>query len=138
MNRPDPRTGLEGKFSFQHCAAAALVDGTGHNAQFSDTRVSDPVIAAVRSRVSATVDQAIPEHEVYVTITLTDRRQVSAHVKRASGSPQNPLSDSVPDEKFRALVEPVYGGVRAARLLDAARHLESASGIAPLLALTAR
>ena len=27
MNRAEPRTGLEGKFSFQHCAAAALIDG---------------------------------------------------------------------------------------------------------------
>ena len=33
MNRAAPRRGLEGKFSFQHCAAAALVDGAGHAAQ---------------------------------------------------------------------------------------------------------
>ena len=31
MDRPQPRRGLEGKFSFQHCAAAALVDGAGHD-----------------------------------------------------------------------------------------------------------
>ena len=138
MNRPNPQVGLEGKFSFQHCAAAALVDGAGHDAQFTDARVTDPVIVALRSRVSATVDPAIPEHEAFVTITLTDGRQVSMHVAHASGSPQNPLSDAVLDEKFRALVEPVYGAAHAARLLDAARHLEAAPNLSALLALAAR
>src|SRR5690606_33715170 len=49
MNRPDPQFGLQAKFSFQHCAAAALVDGAGHDAQFADARVLDPTIAAVRA-----------------------------------------------------------------------------------------
>ena len=138
MNRAEPHTGLEGKFSFQHCAAAALVDGAGHDAQFTDARVNDPVIAAVRSRVSATVDATIPEHEVFVTITLTDGRQVSKHIEHASGSPANPLSDAVLDTKFRDLVEPVYGAVRAAELLDVARNLEDATSITPLLRLIAR
>ncbi len=138
MNRPNPTTGLDAKFSFQHCAAAALVDGAGHDAQFSDARVLDPVIAGVRSKVSATVDAAIPEHEVYVTITLTDGREVSTHVEHASGSPENPLTDEVLDTKFRALVEPVYGPARAAQLLDVARHLEGAANLDELLRLAAR
>ena len=138
MNRAEPHTGLEGKFSFQHCAAAALVDGAGHDAQFTDARVNDPVIAAVRARVSAIIDSAIPEHEVFVTITLTDGRQVSAHVEHASGSPENPLTDAVLDTKFRAIVEPVYGNTRTAELLDVARNLEGAPSLAPLLRLIAR
>ena len=138
MNRPNPTTGLDGKFSFQHCAAAALVDGAGHDAQFTDARVLDPVIASLRSRVSATVDQAIPEHEVFVTITLTDGREVSTHVEHASGSPENPLSDATLDTKFRALVEPVIGAARAATLLDVARNLDGAANVAELLRLAAR
>ncbi len=138
MNRPNPTTGLDAKFSFQHCAAAALVDGAGHDAQFSDARVLDPVIASVRSRVSATVNQAIPEHEVFVTITLTDGREVSTHVEHASGSPENPLSDATLDTKFRALVEPVIGASRAATLLDVARNLDGAPNVAELLRLAAR
>ena len=39
MNRAEPRTGLEGKFSFQHCAAAALIDGAGHDAQFTNAQI---------------------------------------------------------------------------------------------------
>ena len=138
MNRPEPKTGLDGKFSFQHCAAAALVDGAGHDAQFSDARVADPVIAALRSKVSAITDPAIPEHEVFITITLTDGTQVSTHVEHASGSPENPLSDEVLDAKYRALVEPVYGPARASQLLDVARNLEGAANLSELLRLAAR
>ncbi|MGE3857882.1 MAG: MmgE/PrpD family protein [Dehalococcoidia bacterium] len=138
MNRPNPQTGLDAKFSFQHCAAAALVDGAGHDAQFADARVLDPVIAGVRSRVSATVDPAIPEHEVYVTITLTDGSQVATHVEHASGSPENPLTDATLDAKFRALVEPVLGAATTASLLDVARNLEGAKDTAELMRLATR
>ncbi|MDO9444889.1 MAG: MmgE/PrpD family protein [Dehalococcoidia bacterium] len=136
MNRAEPRRGLEGKFSFQHCAAAALVDGAGHDAQFSDAKIADPVIAAVRARVSATIDPALPEHEAYVTIRLADGRSVSTHVEHASGSPANPLSDAVLDEKFRALVTPVLAALRAESLLAAARTLDTAPDVRGLLALT--
>ena len=136
MNRAAPRWGLEGKFSYQHCAAAALVDGAGHDAQFSDAKVLDPLMAAVRARVSAVVDTAIPEHEAYVTLRLVDGRVLTAHVEHATGSPENPMPDAVLDEKFRALVTPVLGGVRADALLGAARHLDEAPDVRALLALT--
>ncbi len=137
MNRAEPRTGLEGKFSFQHCAAAALVDGAGHDAQFTDAKVLDPTIAAVRRLVTAVVDQAIPEHEAFVTIRLTDGQSVSAHIAHASGSPENPLSDATLDAKFRAIVEPVLGASRSEQVLDLARHLDTAPDVRGLLALVA-
>ena len=90
MNRAEPRRGLEGKFSFQHCAAAALVDGAGHDAQFSDARVADPVISAVRSRVSAVVDEAMREDEVRLSITLTSGEVHSIYVEHATGSAGEP------------------------------------------------
>ena len=32
-----PRSGLEGKFSVFHCAAAAIIDGAGGEVEFSGT-----------------------------------------------------------------------------------------------------
>lgn len=137
MNRSEPRTGLEGKFSFQHCAAAALVDGAGDDAQFTEAKVADPAIAAVGRLVSAVVDQAIPAHEAFVTIRLTDGRSVPAHIEHASGSPENPLSDATLDAKFRALVAPILGGARTEEVLHLARHLEDAHDVQGLLTLVA-
>jgi len=129
MNRPGPRVGLEGKFSFQHCAAAALVDGAGHHAQFSDAKVADPIIAAVRAKVSATVDAAVNEDEVYVSITLIDGTKLATHVEHATGSPENPMSDEALRAKFDTLTAEVFDAGRSAALWDAVWTLDRAENV---------
>ncbi len=126
MDRPELRTGLDGKFSYQHCAAAALVDGSGHPAEFTDERASDPVIAALRGRVSATADPLLGEDETYVTITLTDGGTLEQHVAHATGSPDNPMTDEALEAKFRALATPALPPDQAERLLQAAWRLDEA------------
>ena len=135
MNRAAPQRALEGKFSFQHCAAAALVDGAGHDAQFTDAKVNDPVISDVRARVSAAVDDAMREDETQVTITLKDGRQVATHVAHATGSPDNPMSDEVLERKFRALAGEVLAPADVERLLAAVWSLDQAQGIGELCRL---
>lgn len=129
MNRPNPRRGLEGKFSFQHCAAAALVDGAGHDAQFSDEKVRDPVISRVRSKVSATVDESIREDEVYVSIVLDDGRRIETHVEHATGSPGNPMSDETLQVKYRTLAGEVFDAARVEALFDAVWRLDEAPAV---------
>jgi 2-methylcitrate dehydratase PrpD len=135
MNRPQPETGLSGKFSHQHCAAAALVDGAGHEAQFSDERVLDPVISAVRAVVRATPDTALAEDEVHVTIRLNDGTEHSTHVEHATGSPENPMSDAQLEAKYRALAGEIIGEAMAEDLLQAAWSLDRAPGLGEFLRL---
>jgi 2-methylcitrate dehydratase PrpD len=135
MNRPEPAVGLEGKFSHQHCAAAALVDGAGHEAQFSDERVRDPRIAALRGLVRASVDQGVAEDEVHVTIRLTSGEAHSVHIAHATGSPQNPMTDAQLEAKFRALAGEVFSTERTEALLEAAWHLEDAPDLGAFVAL---
>ena len=138
MDRASPRWGLEGKFSFQHCAAAALVDGAGHDAQFSDARVLDPVIASVRSRVTATVDPSLAEEEVYVSIQRADGTVVERHVEHATGSPGNPMSDAALEAKYGALAAPVIGERQADSLLASAWALDTARDVRELTRLMAK
>jgi len=135
MNRPQPESGLSGKFSHQHCAAAALVDGAGHEAQFSDARVADPVIASVRAMVHATPDPSLAEEEVHVAIRLADGSEVATHVEHATGSPHNPMTDAQLEEKYRAITVEVIGERRAEELLQAAWSLDSAPNVAELMRL---
>jgi len=130
MGRAEPRVGLEGKFSFRHCAAAALVDGAGHDAQFSDAKVKDPVIAAVRAKVAATVDPTVREDEVYVTIVLVDGTRHEIHVEHATGSPENPMSDVVLRAKYDALAREVFAAERADALWHAVWTLDAAPNVA--------
>jgi len=132
MNRPEPRRGLEGKFSFQHCAAAALVDGAGHDAQFSDAKVADPVISALRAKVSATVEESVREDEVHLSIELDDGTLVETHVEHATGTPENPMSDAVLEAKFSDLAGEVLGADQADRLLAAVWALDEASDVSDI------
>jgi 2-methylcitrate dehydratase PrpD len=135
MNRAEPRRGLEGKFSFQHCAAAALVDGAGHDAQFTDAKVTDPVISAVRARVSAEIEPTHSEDEVRVVITRTDGSSVETYVEHATGSPENPMSDDALEAKFSALVGAEFGEAHAKELLSAIWALDGAADVSQVAKL---
>jgi len=135
MNRPDPQVGLEGKFSHQHCAAVALVDGAGHDAQFSDARVRDPEIVALRSKVRATVDDAMREDEVHVTIRLDGDAEHSIHIEHATGSPENPMTDGQLENKFSTLANEVIGAERAGELLEATWKIDEVTDIGSFMAL---
>ncbi|HEY4249824.1 MAG TPA: MmgE/PrpD family protein [Roseomonas sp.] len=115
-----PSSGLEGKFSVFHAAAVALVDGAGGEREFSDARVRDPAVVALRGRVEATVDPACRRTESEVTITLRDGRRLNAATATPLGSLENPMSDAALGEKFRGLAAPVLGADAAARLLGEA------------------
>jgi 2-methylcitrate dehydratase PrpD len=137
VNRPEAKTGLEGKFSFQHSVAAALVDGAGYPSQYTDERVNDPAILGVRSKVSATSDASLGEDETYLTITLTDGRTLEQHVAHATGSPDNPMTDEALEAKFRTLAATVLPDDQAERLLQAAWAMDTAPTLDELAKLSA-
>jgi 2-methylcitrate dehydratase PrpD len=102
-----PRSGLEGKFSVYHAAAAAVVHGAAGEAQFSDACVRDPRVVAVRKRVSTREDAAIGRTEARVTIHTRDGRTLARHVEHALGTLARPMSDADLEAKFKGLVEDV-------------------------------
>ena len=132
----EPTVGLEGKFSHRHCAAVALVDGAAHEAQFSDERVRDTQISAIRELVGATVDKSLAEDEVHATITLADGTQHSTHVPHASGSPKNPITDAQLETKYRALVPEALGADRSEALLEMLWELDEATDAAETIQAT--
>jgi 2-methylcitrate dehydratase PrpD len=138
MNRAEPRRALEGKFSFQHCAAAALVDGAGHDAQFTDAKVLDPVISAVRAKVTAEIDPTKKEESARVVITLTDGTAVETTTEHATGSPENPMSDEVLEAKYTTLASEIIGETQANELLSAVWALDWASDVKQVTKLMAK
>ncbi|OGA39310.1 MAG: 2-methylcitrate dehydratase [Betaproteobacteria bacterium RIFCSPLOWO2_12_FULL_62_13] len=99
----DPQSGLEGKFSVYHAAAAALVHGAAGESQFSDVCVRDPQIVALRGRISVEPDAAIRKTEAYVSIAFKNGRSYSKHVPHALGTLERPMSDADLEAKFRGL-----------------------------------
>jgi 2-methylcitrate dehydratase PrpD len=122
--KAEPRTGLEGKFSVFHAAAAALLDGAGGEAQFSDARVAAPGVVALRRRVEAAVDPACGRTEAEVVVVLSGGgRERRASTKTPLGSLANPMSDEALGAKFLDLATPVLGAGAAEELLRQAWRL---------------
>ena len=116
--KTSPQTGLEGKFSVYHAVAAALVTGRGGEQAFSDHTVQDPVVVALRKRVTATVDPAIKADQVAMTLTLTSGRKLSLSIEHAIGSQLNPMTDAQLEDKFTGLAEGILPTAQTRHLMD--------------------
>ncbi len=119
-----PQTGMEGKFSVYYAAALGIVEGAGGEKQFSDQLVRDPVLIALRDRVTAVVDPSIREAQVRIAVTLTDGRRLYKFVEHVIGSLKNPMTDAALDAKFLDLAEGALPSAQARRLLDLCRNIE--------------
>lgn len=132
----DPKTSLEGKFSIEYVAAAALLDGPVTMATFSDQMVQRPAARAIMKKVRRV---HIPDDKIYSGIggynkvAVTTKRGIyEAKESRVPGSPEWPMSDADRDEKFLGGVAPILGEARAAEILDLARGCVSLGNIRQL------
>lgn len=89
VDRPQPVSGLEGKFSFQYTAACALLDGAVGIASFHDARRFRADIEALLPKISIRVDPALPtvfsRMQVGIEVTLVDGRVHRATCNRPPG-----------------------------------------------------
>jgi 2-methylcitrate dehydratase PrpD len=120
-----PKTGLEGKFSVYHAAAAAFLRGDGAPTAFTDEVVTLPEIVALRDRVEATADPACHEASVDILVTFEDGSTVSKRIERAIGSREVPLTDAQIETKFRNQSALVVGETATEALLETAWRLEA-------------
>jgi len=132
----EPRTGLQGKFSIYHVLAVALADGAASLAQFTDERVTDPKVVALREIVAVHVDPEQTKDSARVVCNLRDGRSLERHVAHNLGTPDNPMSDHQLEDKFVALAAPVLGSERAGELARICWGLEELADLAGLVALT--
>jgi 2-methylcitrate dehydratase PrpD len=131
-----PRVGLEGKFSVFHCAAVAIIDGAAGEAQFSDARVNDPAVIALRHRVRADIDSTLREDAAAVRIMRRNGEVLEKQVDHAIGSLARPMSDADLEAKFRGLCEPILDSQRVESLIGACWHLDQADRLDRVTFLT--
>ena len=133
--RKEPADGLQAKFSVYHGCAAGLVFGRAGEAEFADAVATREDMVALRRKVQARVGQGIAEDAVHAVATLSDGRRVVVDIEHAVGSAQRPISDSALEAKFHALVTPVLGAARSARIAAACGEVAGADSVRPLVAL---
>jgi 2-methylcitrate dehydratase len=125
-----PKTRETADHSLPYCTAVALVDGAVTEAQFAESRLTDPALLELVSRTRVHRDAALSE--LYprgipnrLTVTLDDGRKLVREVEFPRGHARNPMTDAEVEQKFRTLVEPRYGKARADAILALCWRLES-------------
>lgn len=131
----NPTTPYQAKFSLAYCVAAGLLEGWVELEQFTPERftnagVSDEGIATLLRRTQVTVAADLTanypaEWGTRITFTLKNGHQPQLQSAFPRGNPENPVTTSALEEKFRTLVAPRYGGDVAERAVVAVRDLET-------------
>jgi 2-methylcitrate dehydratase PrpD len=127
-----PPNGLKSKWSIYHSAAIALVDGAAGEHQYTDERVNDPAVRALRERVAATADAGLKEIEARVAVTLRDGTVLSKTIDRVVGSAENPMSDRDLEDKVRGLTHGILTTQKTSALISACWNVASLAELSPL------
>jgi len=105
-DNPNPRSGLEAKFSVQYVIAAALIDGAVRLAHFDDAEIADPARRQLMAKVTTGIhpDMADPDTDSYgaeVVVTMDDGRRIQHRTDGAVlRGPARPMSDEQLAAKF--------------------------------------
>jgi 2-methylcitrate dehydratase PrpD len=105
-------------------------------AQYSDAKATDPAVAALRRKVKAVADDTLGKDEAYAAVIAGGRRH-EIHVAHASGTVDNPMSETAIEVKYLANATPVLGRERAERARDMVLTLDQQTDVKALIALLA-
>jgi 2-methylcitrate dehydratase PrpD len=133
-DRPDPKSGLDAKFSVQYCLARATLQGEVRLEDFEGDAHDDPNVRALMTRIHADArsEEALGAE---IRVTFADGEMISKKVGAALGrGPDNPLPAGALAAKFancasRALPAAAVAGLQ--RMLDV---LETAPSLKAVVA----
>jgi 2-methylcitrate dehydratase PrpD len=134
-NRPQPRTGLEAKFSVQFLTVKALTDGAIRLRDFADDGFLTPAAAALLPHTLSSAHREADGYLGRVRVTLKDGKVLEAEASTRFGrGPANPMSDAELEEKFKDCAAPALGEMQAGAVFRSILGLDADSQLAPLMA----
>ena len=139
-DKPQPRTALEAKFSFQHALAAVLLRGEPTLDLFEPAAIHNPAIAALRAKVrvveQARYTQVYPGHfGSGVSISTHDGAQIEHHFADALGDTERPVTLAQLEQKARTLMRHAgWSFAKADQIISAVQGLDTAHDCAALWA----
>jgi len=129
-NRPDPRTGLDGKFSVQYVIARALMHGIVSLDHFTDVAVQDLAVRELMDRIEAephpkSVWESSEHFFAEVTVTTRSGEILKAYIDRPLGRDRkHPLPEGTLENKFKDCASQVITIGSADLLADRLLQLE--------------
>jgi len=107
MDRPEPSSGLEARFSAQHVVSAALARGELTLAELSDEMVQSPPVQQLRSLVRLDPNGGFDREEAALTVHMDDGHRLYHRLRGPRGSVTRPLTDEELKQKTARLAEPI-------------------------------
>lgn len=142
IDRPRPKDGLDGKFSWQYTAAAALLDGAVGPETFTDARRFDPdmitLLAVTELRPDPTISGRFDRMHVDITVHPEHGPAITKSCDAPLGSWSRPVPDDRIVDKARALLTAAIGPAAEALIAAALDPNQRAISdlMAPLKTLT--
>lgn len=135
-NIPEPKTGLEMKFSIRHLAGMAL-DGadTSALATYCEENALDPRYIAIRERIKLDTKplQGRARHGAGITVDLADGRRLEAEHNVGIPATDVDAQQSKLESKFVSLSEPVIGRARTTTALGLIKRFETLPSLKGLM-----
>ncbi|HBK05414.1 MAG TPA: MmgE/PrpD family protein [Acetobacteraceae bacterium] len=135
-NIPAPKTGLEAKFSLRLTTAMGLAGvDTSRLSTYSEAVAADPVLIGLRDKVSFDFQSGIPNTFTEIGLSLRDGTRFNA--QHDSGVPAADVAQQGKrlEAKFAALVDPVLGTDKAARLIADIGRLQALPDVRGIMGL---
>jgi 2-methylcitrate dehydratase PrpD len=136
-----PQGVTSAQMSLFYTLAVMAHDGEVLTNQFSEARLSDPVLTEFMRLIRIEVDAAYDtggdatRHESRMAVVTRDGRRFEEHAQYRKGSPQNPLSREERHAKFRRLAGAALVPARVEQIIAEVESLEQAAGIERLVLL---
>jgi 2-methylcitrate dehydratase PrpD len=133
-NIPAPVTGLEAKFSLRLTTAMGLAGvDTSRLSNYSREVAADSVLVGLRDKVELDFRAGIPSTFSEIELLLTDGSRFTA--QHDSGIPASDVTQQGTrlEAKFAALVDPVLGSEKTARLIADIGRLDTLTQVRELL-----
>lgn len=139
VNRPEPATGLEAKFSLQYTVAQAIRHGQVGYRMFADDQLRDEALRALMRRVTVTEDPAItsdfPRTAAPVRIRLCSGAVIADPVAIGDAGWCTPMTSAEVEAKYLDNTTAALGAWAAATSLELLRQLSQLADPRELFAL---
>jgi 2-methylcitrate dehydratase PrpD len=131
VNRPSPKSALEGKFSIQYCLARSLLEGQVVLGHFKDDAVRDPRVGKIMEKIKVTphpeMDWKSTDHfGAEVNVELRSGEKIKSFQERAIGrGPELPLPQPLLRAKFLDCWSQVFPRAAGEDLMETIEALQT-------------
>lgn len=138
LNYHSPNTAAEAKFSMEYCIARAIIDRELGLEQFTLTKVLEPRVRELQTKVKFTLHPKQKNEEGFgfssVTVVLKNGESLNKEIIKPIGSPINTISRDVLLKKYFDCVKNILPQESIDRSIEHLENLEKLESIKDLIA----